>query len=96
MGKADISLRKVASAALDPRSASLRSAPALVIADVMMPEMDGEELCRRIKGDPALQFVPVQRTTPDKRIAYLETNFLFAPRTASSTLDFTSSAKSSI
>jgi len=33
--------------------------PDLVLADVMMPGMDGEDLCRRIKGDPDLEFVPV-------------------------------------
>ncbi len=36
-----------------------RAVPDLVLLDVMMPEMDGYETCRRFKADPALKVVPI-------------------------------------
>jgi two-component system, sensor histidine kinase and response regulator len=37
--------------------------PALVISDIVMPEMDGYELCRQVKADPALAELPVLLVT---------------------------------
>jgi phosphate regulon transcriptional regulator PhoB len=34
-------------------------APDLVVLDLMLPEMDGLEVCRRLRGDPATAGVPI-------------------------------------
>ena len=40
-----------------------RQAPDIVLLDVMMPEMDGFEVCRRIKADSAIAHIPVVMVT---------------------------------
>ncbi len=37
--------------------------PDLILLDIMMPEMDGFEVCQRLKADPALTHIPVVMVT---------------------------------
>lgn len=47
----------------------------LALLDIVMPEMDGYELCRRIRGRPATEFLPIVMITAsgnEQRLAALE------------------------
>jgi len=50
--------------------------PDLILLDVMMPKLDGFEVCRRLRGDPTLPFMPIilvtARTDPKDVVAGLE------------------------
>ena len=40
-------------------AAAAKAPPDLILLDLMMPEMDGFEVCRRLKANPALSHIPV-------------------------------------
>jgi class 3 adenylate cyclase/CheY-like chemotaxis protein len=40
-------------------AAAKRDTPDLILLDVMMPKLDGFEVCRRIRGDTSLPFMPI-------------------------------------
>ena len=50
---------KVANDGLEALEQIQGSPPDLVVLDIVMPRMNGYELCRRLKADPATQNVPV-------------------------------------
>ena len=50
---------KLAPSGLKALDLARRSVPDLILLDVMMPEMDGYEVCRRLKADPLTARIPV-------------------------------------
>jgi putative two-component system response regulator len=50
---------KLASSGTKALELARRSQPDLILLDVMMPQMDGYEVCRRLKEDPLTKRIPV-------------------------------------
>jgi signal transduction histidine kinase len=50
---------QVATSGQEGLSLASQAPPDLILLDVMMPEMDGYETCRRLKADPKLRNIPV-------------------------------------
>jgi two-component system, cell cycle response regulator len=61
---------------LDALDAIQRTKPDIVLLDVMMPGIDGIEVCRRVKANPATQHIPIVMVTaldqPEDRVRGLE------------------------
>ena len=58
LGAKDYNVRLASSGARALASA-LKDPPDLILLDIMMPEMNGYEVCRQIRGDPLLRELPV-------------------------------------
>ena len=56
----------VSNAPLQAVELARRELPDLILCDVSMPDMDGYELCRRIKADSVLADTPVVLLTADR------------------------------
>jgi len=52
-----------ASSGIEALSIAKQSCPDLIFLDVLMPEMDGFETCRRLRQDPQSQHVPIVMVT---------------------------------
>jgi signal transduction histidine kinase len=52
-----------ASSGAEGQAKALAERPDVILLDVMMPEMDGYEVCRRLKADPATAAIPVLLVT---------------------------------
>jgi len=47
----------------DGLRAAMRDKPDLVVLDIMLPGIDGIEVCRRLKADPQTRYIPVVMVT---------------------------------
>src|SRR5438552_8809637 len=69
----DVLAASIGAEALDLCS---RSECDIILLDVMMPDMDGFEVCRRLKSNPATHYIPVVLVTaldsPSDRVRGLE------------------------
>ena len=52
-----------------------RGLPDLILLDLMMPEMDGLEVCRRLKADPPTQQIPIIFLTASNEMEHLVKGF---------------------
>ena len=55
----DYTVRPATSGRVALQVAGIRPQPDLVLLDIMMPDMDGYEVCRRLKADPVTRDIPV-------------------------------------
>ncbi|MBF0187648.1 MAG: response regulator [Magnetococcales bacterium] len=72
----DYMIRPAINGTLALRLASMEPQPDLILLDIMMPDMDGYEVCRRLKRNPETQDIPVifvtAKSDPSDEIEGLE------------------------
>lgn len=54
---------------------ALADPPDLILLDVCMPKMDGFEVCRRLRSDPATQTVPIIMMTTRGEVQNVEQGY---------------------
>jgi len=54
---------------------ALKKQPDLILVDIIMPEMDGFELCGRLRDEPRTRHIPVIMVTAKSKIEDIETGF---------------------
>ena len=63
------------------RSRPRQRRPDLVLMDASMPRLDGFEVCRRLKADPSLPFIPIILVTAKDRSSDIVAGLEAAPTT---------------
>lgn len=72
---ADYKIKAALRGAIALKIAKTEPKPDLILLDVMMPEMDGYEVCRRLKADPETAKIPVIFVTAKSEVADEEKGF---------------------
>lgn len=63
------------SSGTDALSMAVKITPDLILADVIMPEMDGFELCGKLRDEPRTTNIPIIMVTAKSKIEDIETGF---------------------